>query len=166
MNIRLATSQDIPEILRLLHLKAEFDGCPGSVSATAERLRATLFSDRPMAYILLVLRQGDTSAVGFASYHFTYSTFLAKPSIWLDDLYLEPDCRNQSIGTRLIERLCKVAAQHDCGRIDWTVDVNNESGIRFYQRMGARLQKGLYLCQMNQEGISQVCERASVERSE
>ena len=77
MTIRLATSQDIPEILRLLHLKAEFDGCPGGVSATAERLKATLFSDRPMAYILLAQRQEGTSADGFASYHFTYSTFLA-----------------------------------------------------------------------------------------
>ncbi|MEO0770014.1 MAG: GNAT family N-acetyltransferase [Cyanobacteria bacterium J06649_4] len=161
MTIRLATSQDIPEILRLLRLKAVFDGCPGGVSATAERLDATLFSEQPMAYILLVLRQDDTSAIGFASYHFTYSTFLAKPSIWLDDLYLEPDYRNQSIGTRLFERLCEVAARHDCGRIDWTVDINNEAGIRFYQRMGAQLQKGVCLCRMNREGISRVCERPS-----
>lgn len=155
MRIRPATVTDIPNLLALIHQKAEFDGCPQAVKATAEKLEATLFSQLQLAYVLLVkdTRKADVPPVGFASYHFTYSTFLAQPSLWLDDLFVQGEYRNQSIGTHLIQTLCVIAHQHGCGRIDWTVDVDNAAGIRFYQRMGGQLQTQVHLCRLTQPGI-------------
>ena len=158
MPIRHATSADLPQIMDLIHLKANFDGCPGSVTATPEKLEQTLFSSQPMAHILLadVEASKTQTAVGFASYHFTYSTFLAQPSIWLDDIFIKQAFRNQSIGAKLIEQLCEIAVEHGCGRIDWTVDVDNAAGIRFYQRMGGKLQTNVHLCRLTQPAIKQV----------
>ena len=105
-----------------------------------------------MAYILLAeTDKAHESPVGYASYHFTYSTFLAQPSIWLDDIFVESTHRNQAIGTQLIEQLCQISQHRGCGRIDWTVDVNNAAGIRFYERMGARLKKEVYLCRLTSD---------------
>ena len=164
MTIRAAIAADLPEIMRLIRLKSEFDGCPHTVQATPQKLKDTLFSPRPMAYILLAevskksASEKSTSKksapIGFASYHFTYATFLAQPSIWLDDLFITSGYRNQSIGTRLIQTLCEIAQDHGCGRIDWTVDINNAAGIHFYQRIGAQLQTQVHLCRLNQSGIA------------
>jgi GNAT superfamily N-acetyltransferase len=153
MGIRLATVTDLPHILDLLRLKADFDGCPHALLATAEKLEATLFCLRPMAYILLAENE-NAPPIGFASYHFTYSTFRAQPSIWLDDLFVKSTARNQSVGAQLIQRLCQIAAEHGCGRIDWTVDVNNQAGIRFYQRMGGQLQTQVHLCRLDESAIA------------
>lgn len=154
--IRTAEPADVPNLLALIHQKAEFDGCLQAVTATAEKLSHTLFTPPPMAYVLLV----DLSAeavnkppVGFASYHFTYSTFRAQPSLWLDDLFVKSDYRNQAIGTALIQQLCNIAHRHGCGRIDWTVNVQNQAGIRFYERMGGKLQTEVYLCRLSQAAI-------------
>ena len=172
-HLRSASSNDLQNLLSLIHLKSEFDGCPGAVTATAEKLNRTLFGSQPMAYVLLAeaVRDQDReqggeptgerdseksdSPVGYASYHFTYSTFLAQPSLWLDDLFVKSEYRNQSIGTQFIQQLCQIADSHDCGRIDWTVNINNHPGIRFYQRMGGRLKTEVYLCRLNQEAIAQ-----------
>lgn len=155
MQIRLARTEDLPEIMQLLRLKADFDGCPQALKATASQLEQTLFSAEPMAYILLAEVDGIKPPVGFASYHFTFSTFLAKPSIWLDDLYIKSDYRNRSIGAKLIQRLCAIAHKKGCGRIDWTVDVDNAAGIRFYQRMGGKLQTQVHLCRLSEDAITQ-----------
>lgn len=109
-----------------------------------------------MAHILIAeTRNPDDSPIGFASYHFTYSTFLAQPSIWLDDIFVESTYRNQAIGTQLIEQLCQIAQHRGCGRIDWTVNINNDAGIRFYQRMGARLKTEVHLCRLTSDAITQ-----------
>jgi len=154
MHIRLATAQDLPNLMALLQLKAAFDGCPESLLATPEKLESTIFCPSPMAYILLVDVDGSPSPVGLASYHFTYSTFLARPSIWLDDLFVTASYRNQSIGAALIQHLCQIAKEQDCGRIDWTVDVDNAAGIRFYRRMGAALKTQVHLCRLDQGAIA------------
>ncbi len=155
---RSATRTDLQSLIQLIHLKADFDGCPNAVTATAEKLDKTLFGPQPMAHILLadLLAESNlgTSPVGFASYHFTYSTFRAQPSIWLDDLFVKPEYRNQGIGTRLIQQLCQIATDYGCGRIDWTVNIHNQSGIRFYQRMGGKLQTQVHLCRLDQAAIS------------
>ena len=154
MKIRPATSQDIPQILNLIHLKATFDRCPQTVTATPEKLQNTLFTPNPIAHILLA-EPTPNAPIGFASYHFTYSTFLAQPSLWLDDLFIHKTHRNQSTGTHLIRTLCQIAQQKGCGRIDWTVDTQNQSAIRFYQRIGAQLQTNVHLCRLTQPNIHQ-----------
>ena len=154
--IRPATQTDLPNLLALIHQKADFDGCPNSVTATLEKLKNTLFSAQPMAYVLLAEPEDiQQQPIGFASYHFTYSTFLAQSCLWLDDIFVRRDRRNQSIGTQLIQQLCQIAQNGNCERIDWTVNVQNQAGIRFYQRIGAQLKKEVYLCRLSSQTIAQ-----------
>jgi GNAT superfamily N-acetyltransferase len=151
--MREATANDLSKIMELLQLKAEFDGCPDGLLATPEKLEKDLFGDRPLASVLLVEVEQET--VGFATYHPIYSTFLAKPGIWLDDLYLKPEFRRQGIGRAIIQRLCQLADATDCGRIDWLVSTQNDNGIQFYQTMGATIKESVRLCRLDQGAIAQ-----------
>ncbi|MCF2146552.1 GNAT family N-acetyltransferase [Desmonostoc muscorum LEGE 12446] len=149
--IRHANQQDIPAIMELIYLKAEFDGCPESVEATPQKLEVDLFGEKPLAFVLLAEVDGD--AIGLATYHFIYSTFLAKPGIWLDDLYVKAEYRNHKIGEALILRLRQIGQEKGCGRIDWTVAVSNERGIKFYQRIGAKIINKVRLCRLDSQAI-------------
>lgn len=151
--IRPATPTDISTILNLIDLKAEFDGCPNSVTATQEQLHHDLFGAQILASVLLV-EVGQTVA-GFATYHRIYSTFLAKPGIWLDDLYLKPEFRGQGIGQALMQKLCQIACETGCERIDWTVAVNNAIGIEFYTKIGATVNETVRLCRFSKTAIEQ-----------
>ncbi|WP_230968012.1 hypothetical protein [Nostoc sp. WHI] len=84
ISVRDANKRDIAAIMELIYLKAEFDGCPESVEATPKKLEMDLFGEKPLAFVLLA--EVDRNPIGLATYHFIYSTFLAKPGIWLDDL--------------------------------------------------------------------------------
>lgn len=150
--IRDATPNDLSVIIELIYLKAEFDGCPDSVEATRDRLDSHLFGESPLASVLLADIGGN--AVGFATYHRIYSTFLAKPGIWLDDLYVKAEYRNNRIGEALIMHLCQIAYETGCGRIDWTVSASNPGAIQFYERMGARLNQKVRLCRLDSNAIS------------
>ena len=154
-SIREAKASDISTILELIQLKALFDdGSPASVEATAEKLKNTLFGENPLAQILLA--KIDSQAVGFASYYRTYSTFLAQPGIWLDDLFVNAEYRGCGIGEALIQHLCQIAQTTGCSRIDWTVAVANPRGIKFYQRLGAKLRPDLRLCRLDRQAIAQL----------
>jgi ribosomal protein S18 acetylase RimI-like enzyme len=146
-SIREANSNDIPSIMELILLKAEFDGCPESVTATPEKLENTLFTQKPIEFVLLA--EIEKKAIGFATYHFIYSTFLARSGIWLDDLYVKAEYRGKGIGEELIKHLWEIARESDCGRIDWTVAVNNARGIKFYERMGAKIIDKVRLCRLD-----------------
>ncbi|NJN85251.1 MAG: GNAT family N-acetyltransferase [Leptolyngbyaceae cyanobacterium SL_7_1] len=137
--------------MQLIHLKAAFDGCPEAVMATADRLKQDLFGEAPLSSVLLVEISGDI--IGFATYHSIYSTFLAKPGLWLDDLFLKPQFRGQGIGTQLMQRLCEIAIETGCERIDWTVAVGNNLGIQFYEKIGATIQQEVRLCRLHRKAI-------------
>ena len=145
--IRDAKKRDIPTIMELIHLKAEFDGCPESVEATPQKLEVDLFGETPLAFVLLAEVDGDT--IGLATYHFIYSTFLAKPGIWLDDLYVKDEYRSHRVGQVLMLRLRQIAKEKGCGRIDWTVAVSNERGINFYERIGAKIMNKVKVCRLD-----------------
>lgn len=147
--IRDAVPSDMETIMELIHLKAEFDGCPESVKATTEQLSQDLFCPTPLTSILLAEVGGKP--VGFASHHRIYSTFLAKPGIWLDDLYLKAEYRDQKIGKALMTRLCQIAEETGCCRINWTVNVNSSSGIQFDEKMGANIIENVRLCPLDLE---------------
>lgn len=152
LKIREAQQKDLPAIMELIHLKAEFDGCPEAVEATPQKLEEDLFGEKPFAFVLLAEVEGNP--VGFATYHFIYSTFIAKPGIWLDDLYIKEQYRSNRIGEALMLRLCQIAQEKDCGRIDWTVAVANERGIKFYERIGAKVRQQVQLCRLNSQAIA------------
>jgi ribosomal protein S18 acetylase RimI-like enzyme len=150
--IRDANVRDVSTIMELLKLKAKFDGCPDFLKATPKKLEETLFCEKPLAFVLLA--ELDKNAIGFATYHQIYSTFLAQPGIWLDDLYIKAEYRNRGIGEALIKRLCEMTQKIGGGRIDWTVAVNNTPAIQFYEKMGAQIIQRVRLCRLDREAIA------------
>jgi GNAT superfamily N-acetyltransferase len=133
--IRSATEQDVPIILDLIKQLADYERLADRVVATEQRLRDTLFGERPAAEVLLASLEGET--VGFAVFFTNYSTFLAKPGLYLEDLFVKPHARGKGIGKALLARLAKIAVERDCGRVDWSVLNWNEPSLRFYEALGA-----------------------------
>jgi GNAT superfamily N-acetyltransferase len=133
--IRSATEQDIPIILDLIKQLADYERMADRVTATEQRLRDTLFGEHPAAEVLLASLEGET--VGFAVFFTNYSTFLAKPGLYLEDLFVKPHARGKGIGKALLARLAGIALERDCGRIDWSVLDWNEPSLRFYEALGA-----------------------------
>jgi GNAT superfamily N-acetyltransferase len=135
MQIRKATDEDVPIILELIRGLAEYERLLDHVIATEERIRETLFGPRPAAEVLLAEVEGGV--VGFALFFTNYSTFLAKPGIYLEDLFVKPDARGQGVGKMLLTRLAHLAVERGCGRVEWSVLNWNEPSIRFYESLGA-----------------------------
>jgi len=136
MQLRPAVRADIPEILRLIRALAEYEKLSGEVVATEAALDTTLFGDRPAAEVLLAEDQGR--AVGFALFFPNYSTFLGKPGIYLEDLFVEPAQRGKGTGKALLKAVAKLAVERGCGRFEWSVLDWNEPAIGFYKSLGAK----------------------------
>lgn len=149
--VREVTPEDIPPLLRLLRAKAAFDGVPHLLQATEQNLRDELFSSRPAAHALVAAVDGVV--VGMATYFHTYSSFLMKRSLWLDDLYVDEPHRNAGIGRALITHLCRIATAHGCARIDWIVAADNAAGRRFYGRMGAEILETVRLARIHEADL-------------
>lgn len=135
IEIARATERDVPVILDLIRQLADYERLSDKCIATEERLRETLFSEHPAAEVLLASLQGETA--GFAVFFTNYSTFLAKPGIYLEDLFVKPHLRGNGVGKALLRRLAALAAERDCGRVEWSVLDWNEPSIRFYKSLGA-----------------------------
>jgi GNAT superfamily N-acetyltransferase len=130
-----AGEADIPVILEMIRELAEYEKLAHVVTATEQQLRKTLFGERPAAEVLLAYR--DLECAGFAVFFPNYSTFLAQPGIYLEDLYVKPHARGQGIGFALLTHLAKIAAGRGCGRLEWEVLDWNEPSIQFYKKLGA-----------------------------
>jgi len=135
LEIRAATEDDVPLILSLVKELAEYERLAHQVVATEEVLRASLFGERPVAEVLIG-HYGDEPA-GFALFFHNFSTFLGKPGIYLEDLYVRPRYRGRGFGKTLLTRLAKLAKERGCGRLEWWVLDWNEPAIRFYRALGA-----------------------------
>lgn len=152
MQIRYLQATDIGEFLTLMHQKATFDGCPGSMLATEQSLLSALFSPAPPTRALVV--EVDGRLVGMATYHAIFSTFIMQPGLWLDDLFIAEPYRGRGLGQALMARLCSIAVEQGCARVDWTVDAANAGGKRFYTRIGAHISNGLQLCRLTAPAIA------------
>ncbi len=130
-----ATVADVPLILELIRGLADYEKLSDQVTATEEKLRDTLFGARPGADVLLA-RVAD-ECTGFALFFPNYSTFLAKPGIFLEDLYVKPEWRGKGIGKALLFRVAQIARERGCGRFEWEVLDWNEPSIGFYKSLGA-----------------------------
>jgi len=135
VDIRMATEDDLPIILAFIKGLADYERLPHECVATIDKLRNTLFSDRPAAEVLVARLHGE--AVGFALFFQSYSTFLAQPGFYLEDLFVDPPARGKGIGRALLTALARLAVDRDYGRIEWSVLNWNESAIGFYRSIGA-----------------------------
>jgi len=135
LRIERATERDVPLILRLIKELAEYERMSDEVVATEDRLRRTLFGPRPAAEVV-VAYAGDEPA-GFALFFHNYSTFLARPGLYLEDLFVVPKFRGRGYGKALLVHLAKLAVERDCGRFEWSVLDWNEPAIGFYKKLGA-----------------------------
>ena len=136
--IRPATAADVPLIRTLIEGLADYERLRHDCQATDEQLQASLFGDRPYAEV--VIAEWEGAVAGFALFFHNYSTFLARPGIYLEDLFVQPDFRGRGIGTALLSHLAQLAVARDCGRLEWSVLDWNVDAIRFYERLGARPQ--------------------------
>lgn len=133
--IRRGTEQDIPVILGFIRELAEYEKLLDMVVATEDSLRATLFGVRSYAEVVLAC-EGD-SPVGFALFFHNFSTFLGKPGLYLEDLYVQPQVRGKGYGKALLKYLAKIAVERGCGRFEWWVLDWNDPSIQFYKSLGA-----------------------------
>jgi GNAT superfamily N-acetyltransferase len=133
--IERATERDVPLILRLIKQLAEYERMADDVTATEAGLRDTLFGAHPAAEVVIAYA-GDTPA-GFALFFQNYSTFLGKPGLYLEDLFVVPEYRGHGYGRALLQHLAKLASERGCGRFEWSVLDWNEPAIGFYKKLGA-----------------------------
>jgi GNAT superfamily N-acetyltransferase len=134
--IEPATEHDVPLILHLVKKLAEYERLSHEVVATEEDFRKALFGPARVAEALLAF--SGNQPVGFALYFSTFSTFVGRPGIYLEDIFVEPEHRGQGIGAALLTRIARTARDRNCGRLEWSVLTWNEPSIGFYERLGAR----------------------------
>lgn len=134
LRVRSAVPADVPDILALIGELADYERLAHEVFATQARLHDSLF-EKQHAHVLMA--QWEQRVVGFALYFFTYSTFLAQPSLYLEDLFVRPAARGQGIGKALMQQLAAEATRQGCGRFEWSVLDWNAPARRFYEGLGA-----------------------------
>jgi GNAT superfamily N-acetyltransferase len=133
--IRFAEKEDAALVLRFIQGLAEYEKLSHEVTATEELLGETLFGARQVAEVIIGEYRGD--AVAFALFFHNYSTFLGRPGIYLEDLFVKPEMRGHGFGTALLAYLAKLATERKCGRVEWSVLDWNTPAIGFYQTLGA-----------------------------
>lgn len=133
--IRPATPADVPAIVALIRALAEYERLQDQVSLHSERLHEHLFGSRP--YVEALIAEEAGAVVGFALFFHNYSTFLGKPGIYLEDLFVLPEHRGEGHGKALLRELARLAVARDCGRLEWSVLNWNEPSIQFYRSLGA-----------------------------
>jgi GNAT superfamily N-acetyltransferase len=134
--IRSATAADVPVILRFVRELAAYEKLSHEVTATEELLRRHLFGERPMAEVILAVEDGVEA--GFALFFHNFSTFVGKPGIYLEDVYVRPEFRGRGRGKAMMVYLARLARQRDCGRFEWAVLDWNKPSLDFYESIGAR----------------------------
>jgi GNAT superfamily N-acetyltransferase len=150
--IRAARADDLGQVVTLIRALAEFEKLPGP-DADAERRLHEDFAATPPRFQLLVADDGG-ECVAYALYFFIYSTFLARPSLYLEDLFVRPDRRSRGIARAMLERLARVAVDTGCGRFEWTVLDWNERAKKFYRSLGARILPEWQVCRVDGDALA------------
>ena len=134
--IRPAMVADVPIILELIRALAEYERAPKDVVATEQILQETLFGKKPGAEVLLLFE--NKVAAGFALFFHNFSTWIGRPGLYLEDLFVRPEHRGKGYGRALLIELAKIARERNCGRMEWAVLDWNEPAIQFYRKLGAK----------------------------
>ncbi len=153
-SIRAATSEDIPLVLRFVKELADYEKLPHEVRATEELLRQNLFGDRRAAEVLLALE--DETYVGFAVFFHNFSTFLGKPGIYLEDVYVRPAFRGRGYGKALMIYVARIAKERDCGRFEYSVLDWNTPSLDFYRSLGAASMNEWTVQRMTMDAITRL----------
>ena len=153
-NIRPATVADVPIILQLIRDLAAYERAPNEVAATEEQLRQVLFGQRPAAEVVLAFEKAVP--VGFAVYFHNFSTWLGRPGIYLEDLFVKPEFRGRGYGRALLEHLAGIAYDRGCGRMEWAVLNWNEPAIQFYDKLGAKPLDEWRIFRLTRDGIARL----------
>lgn len=152
IEIRPAKSEDVETIFQLIRALADYEKLSHEVTGTAALLHEHLFGAHPCIEALLADHQGQP--IGFALFFTNYSTFLTKPGIYLEDLFVMPEYRGKGIGKALLRALARLALERDCGRLEWSVLDWNEPAIAFYQRIGATVLPEWRICRVTGAAIA------------
>lgn len=154
INFIKATEKDSSEVLSFIFKLAEYEKLSHEVKATEETLKKTLFCEQPMAHV--VFSEIENTKCGFALYFYKYSTFLAQPTLHLEDLFVLPEHRGKSLGKGLILYLVSEALKNDCGRMEWDVLDWNEPAIKFYDSLGAEPLKEWFSYRLNLKSMREL----------
>ncbi len=157
-SIRPATSADVPTILSLIRDLAEYERAPDEVVATEQGLSEALFGEHPAAEVLLGEEGGEP--VSFALFFHNFSTWLGRRGLYLEDLFVHPKKRGKGYGRALLVRLAQIAAERNCGRMEWAVLDWNEPAIEFYRKLGARPNEEWTIFRLTREGIANLAGEA------
>jgi GNAT superfamily N-acetyltransferase len=156
LRISPATASDVPVILDLIRGLAEYEKLSHEVVASEELLRRHLFGPQRAAEVRIALLNG--SPAGFALFFHNFSTFLGRPGIYLEDIFVRPEYRGKGIGKALLKEVARIAAERDCGRLEWSVLDWNEPAIRFYESLGARAMSQWTVYRMTADAIRKLAE--------
>lgn len=155
--IRAAQPADVADVFTLIQALAEYEKLADQVTGNPDLLKQHLFGDRPCIEAMLAEVAGKV--VGFALFFTSYSTFLTRPGIYLEDLFVLPDYRGRGIGKALLSRLAQLVIERDYGRLEWSVLDWNAPAIGFYERMGATVLPDWRICRVTGKAIEQLAQQ-------
>ncbi len=156
--IRPATAADVPIILELIRALATYERAPNDVTATEDGLSKVLFGEKPAAEVLLAFE--NETAVGFAVFFHNFSTWLGRPGLYLEDLFVRPEDRGKGYGRALLIHLAKIARDRGCGRMEWAVLDWNEPAIQFYRKLGGKPMDEWTVFRLTRDGIAKLADAA------
>jgi len=156
--IRASTVGDVPVILELIRALATYERAPNEVTATEQGLVEVLFGEKPAAEVLLAF-ENETS-IGFAVFFHNFSTWLGRPGLYLEDLFVRPEHRGKGYGRALLIYLAKIARERGCGRMEWAVLDWNKPAIEFYRQLGAKPLDEWTVFRLTRDGIAKLADAA------
>ena len=164
ISIKFATITDVPLILQFIKELAEYEQLLHEVVATEELLQDTLFGAKSHAEV--IIGYVDEKPVSFALFFHNFSTFLGKPGIYLEDLYVKPEARGQGIGKMMLAYLAKLACERNCGRLEWWVLDWNETAINFYKSIGAKAMDEWTVYRVTDEALENLAKKYQIEKEQ
>ena len=158
--IRSARVTDVPIILQLIRDLASYERAPNDVTANEEQLVDVLFGKKPAAEVLLAFE--NETPVGFAVFFHNFSTWLGRPGLYLEDLFVKPEKRGKGYGHALLVDLAKIARDRGCGRMEWAVLDWNDPAIQFYRKLGAKPMEEWTVFRLTRDGIAELAQSESI----
>jgi len=158
--IRSARVTDVPIVLQLIRDLASYERAPNDVTANEEQLVDVLFGKKPVAEVLLAFE--NETPVGFAVFFHNFSTWLGRPGLYLEDLFVKPEKRGKGYGHALLVDLAKIARDRGCGRMEWAVLNWNDPAIQFYRKLGAKPMEEWTVFRLTRDGIAELAKSESI----